>query len=152
MDSYFGQKQWIKTPWWICFLQSHSLLHYNMSINGLETCGFLVLLWCFYQLFGLSFWWHPFTAEDSLLIKWTNATFSMKKQTHLHLSLSVSTFPANAIFGWTIHIMTNLKRFVIIWMGHGMMVGPKPPAQCMLIKSPPTGLQWLQFQQIGEAL
>ncbi len=20
-------------------------------------------LWCFYQLFGLSFWWHPFTAE-----------------------------------------------------------------------------------------
>ncbi len=22
------------------------------------------LLWCFYQQFGLSFWWHPFTAED----------------------------------------------------------------------------------------
>ncbi len=22
------------------------------------------LLWCFYQLFGLSFWRHPFTAED----------------------------------------------------------------------------------------
>ncbi len=36
------------------------------------TCG---LLWCFYQLFGLSFWRHPFTAEDSLLSKWCNATF-----------------------------------------------------------------------------
>ncbi len=28
------------------------------------TCG---LLWCFYQLFGLSFWRHPFTAEHPLL-------------------------------------------------------------------------------------
>ncbi len=36
------------------------------------TCG---LLWCFYQLFGLSFWWHPFTAEDPLLSKWCNAIF-----------------------------------------------------------------------------
>ncbi len=31
------------------------------------TCG---LLWCFYQLFGLSFWRHPFTAEDLLLRPW----------------------------------------------------------------------------------
>ncbi len=28
------------------------------------TCG---LLWCFYQLFGLSFWRHPFTAEHPLM-------------------------------------------------------------------------------------
>ncbi len=54
------------------------------------TCG---LLWCFYQLFGLSFWRHPFTAEDPLLSKWCNATFPMKKQTHLHVEWSeVSTF------------------------------------------------------------
>ncbi len=36
------------------------------------TCG---LLWCFYQLFKLSFWRHPFTAEDSLLSKGCNTTF-----------------------------------------------------------------------------
>ncbi len=36
------------------------------------TCG---LLWCFYQRFGLSFWRHPFTAEDPLVSKWRNATF-----------------------------------------------------------------------------
>ncbi len=36
------------------------------------TCG---LLWCFYQLFGLSFWRHPFTAVDPLVSKWCNATF-----------------------------------------------------------------------------
>ncbi len=50
------------------------------------TCG---ILWCFYQLFGLSFWRHPFTAEDPLVSKWFNAKFSksdqIKKQTHLHL-------------------------------------------------------------------
>ncbi len=33
------------------------------------TCG------CFYQLFGQSFWRHPFTAEDPLVSKWWNATF-----------------------------------------------------------------------------
>ncbi len=47
------------------------------------------LLWCFNQLFGLSFWRHPFTAEDPLVIKWCNANFFLiclvKKQTHLIL-------------------------------------------------------------------
>ncbi len=36
------------------------------------TCG---LLWCFYQLFGLSFWRHPFTAEDQSVSKRCNAKF-----------------------------------------------------------------------------
>ncbi len=35
-------------------------------------CG---VLWCFYQLFGLSFWRHPFTAEDPLVSKWHNTKF-----------------------------------------------------------------------------
>ncbi len=39
--------------------------------DGLEGCG----LWCFYQLFGLSFWRHPFTSEDPLVSKSWNATF-----------------------------------------------------------------------------
>ncbi len=33
------------------------------------------LLWCFYQLFGVSFWRHPFTVEDPLWSKWWNAKF-----------------------------------------------------------------------------
>ncbi len=36
------------------------------------SCG---LLWCYYQLFGLLFWRHPFTAEDPLVSKWCNAKF-----------------------------------------------------------------------------
>ncbi len=35
-------------------------------------CG---LLWCFYELFGLSFWRHPYTAEDPLVSKRWNAPF-----------------------------------------------------------------------------
>ncbi len=48
------------------------------------TCG---LLWCFYQLFGLSFWRHPFTAEHPLRRHWCNAIFLQIwwRKTHLHL-------------------------------------------------------------------
>ncbi len=43
-------------------------------LTGVEwiICG---LLWCFYQPFGLSFWRHPFTAENPLVSKWCNAKF-----------------------------------------------------------------------------
>ncbi len=39
---------------------------YKMLIDEMEP------LWCFYQLFELSFWRHPFTAEDPFMIKWCN--------------------------------------------------------------------------------
>ncbi len=42
----------------------------HFSLHGLECCG---LFWCFYQLFRLSFWRHPFTAEHPLLRHWCNA-------------------------------------------------------------------------------
>ncbi len=45
-------------------------IHCRGSIGGI--CG---LLWCFYQWFGLSFWWHPMTADDPLVSNWCNATF-----------------------------------------------------------------------------
>ncbi len=54
----------------ICF--SFCLL--QMLTGELEWCG---LLWCFYQLFGLSFWRHPFTAEHPLLRHWCRDTFSV---------------------------------------------------------------------------
>ncbi len=41
------------------------------------------LLRCFYQLFGLLFWRHLFTADDPLVSKWCNAYF-LQKQTYLH--------------------------------------------------------------------
>ncbi len=72
MGLYFVFQFKVKTSWCICFLLTHSFSLHNMLIDGLEWCG---LLWCFYQLFRLSFWRHPFTAEDLLLSKWCNAKF-----------------------------------------------------------------------------
>ncbi len=63
------------------------------------TCG---LLWCFYQLFGLSFWRHPFTAEDPLVSRWCNATFYQiwwrNKFIYILDGLRVITFSANLNF------------------------------------------------------
>ncbi len=73
IDTYFNHK-WlfivITFQWGIYFLQTHSFM--KTWMDELEWCG---LLWCFYQLFGFSFWRHPFTAEDPLVSKWCNATF-----------------------------------------------------------------------------
>ncbi len=43
------------------FLNTHCIALHKMLTDGLEWCG---LLWCFYHLFGLSFWRHPFTANE----------------------------------------------------------------------------------------
>ncbi len=95
---YYGlwTRIWVKN---ILVMDLFQLLA-SQGINwwtGVEwtTCG---LLWCFYQLFGLSFWRHPFTAEDPLLSKWWNASVPMKI----------------LIFGWTIpltKLTSNLQQF-----------------------------------------
>ncbi len=96
-------------------------LHKTLT-DGLEWCG---LLWCFYQQFGLSFWRHPFTAEDPLLSKWWNATFLQiwwKKQTHLYLGWPKggTHFQQIFIFEWTIplypfkiHLISDIYLFII---------------------------------------
>ncbi len=78
---YFCHKQQFKAkmPWWFILMDlflTNTQLFASQDINWCTgvvwiTCG---LLWC-NQLFGLSFWRHPFTAEDPLLSKWWNATF-----------------------------------------------------------------------------
>ncbi len=69
------------------------------------------LLWCFYQLFGLSFWRHPFTAEDPLMSKWCDATFLQicsDEKTNSSTSWMAwgwVNFQQNLIFGWTIPLI-----------------------------------------------
>ncbi len=70
MDSYFGNSSQLYLM--DLFVQTHIFCLLKMLTDGLEWCG---LLWCFYQLFGLSFWRHPFTTEDPLVSKWCNVTF-----------------------------------------------------------------------------
>ncbi len=64
----------------------HSFLFHKIFIDGLVSCG---LLWCFYLL---SFWWHPFTAEDSLLSEWIDTFFPYLG------CLRLSTFWVNLYF------------------------------------------------------
>ncbi len=49
--------------------------HFTRHVNWCTgvVCITCRLLWCVYQLFG--FWRHPFTAEDPLVSKWSNAKF-----------------------------------------------------------------------------
>ncbi len=67
----------------------------------------LWLLWCFYQLFGLSFWRHPFTAEDTLVNKRRNATFLQicsDEETNSSWMAWVK-FQQMFTFDWTIPLM-----------------------------------------------
>ncbi len=92
----------------ICFLQTHSFLLHKTLIDGLEWCG---LLWCFYQLFGLSFWRHPFTAEDSLVKTWCNAKFLQicsNEETNSSTShMAWGRIHFQQIFGWTIPLKAS---------------------------------------------
>ncbi len=78
----------------------------------LFICG---LLWCFFQLFGLSFWRHPFTAEHPLVSKWCNAKFlqicSDNKQIYFLNGLRISTFSANFHFWVNYSFNVNLKLY-----------------------------------------
>ncbi len=54
-------------------------------------------------LFGLLFWWHPFTAEVPLVSKWWNAKFLQicsDEETNSYFECPVSEHIF--IFGWTI--------------------------------------------------
>ncbi len=70
------------------------------------TCG---LLWCFYQLFGLSFWRHPFTAEDPLLSNWCNATFLQIWWRNKLISDSMSQFSENFHF-WVNYSLKDVLK------------------------------------------
>ncbi len=55
------------------FLINTQIFVSKTLIDELESCG---LLWCFYQLFELSIWWHPFSEVSKFV--------TMKKETRLH--------------------------------------------------------------------
>ncbi len=97
------------------------------------TCGLLV---CFYQLFKLSFWRHPFTAEDPLMSKSCNAKLSkpvlMKKQTHLYLfmvhfctlyNVWGCIFGKFSFFGGGVSYFFEMhRRMKVIWVWNDMRV------------------------------
>ncbi len=103
MYLYFSSGLKLNTSQCVWFLQTSSFLT-SQDVNWWTgvvwiTCG---LLWCFYQLFGLSFWRHPFTAEHPLLSQWCRDTFLQiwwrNKLILILDELRMSTFSANVYF------------------------------------------------------
>ncbi len=113
------------------------------------TCG---LLWCFYQLFGLSFWRHPFTAEDPLLSKWCIATFlQICSDEETNSSTSWMTWGGvnfKQIFGWPIPVIqwytwnNNWSDSVL-----HLNVVVTSSVQCEAVRWQ-TNLMWLFFQEM----
>ncbi len=116
-DLYFSWKQWFEVKKHLNSGFVSYTLHKTLT-DGLEWCG---LLWCFYQLFGLSFWRHPFTAEDPLLSKWWNATFLQiwwrNKLIYILDDLRGGThFQQIFIFEWTIPLISLSNSFNIWYL------------------------------------
>ncbi len=78
----------------------------------------LKLLLCFYKLFGLSFWWHPFTAEDPLVSKLYKAKFlqicSDEEKKNLHLGLSEGESNLHNFLFWVNYSFKQLKTFFLL--------------------------------------
>ncbi len=77
------------------------------------------LYWYFYQLFGLSFWRHPFTAEDPLVSKWYNAIFFQicsdeeTNSSTFWMAWGWVHFQLIFMFGWTIPLTWCQQHKVI---------------------------------------
>ncbi len=72
-------------------------------INDRISC---VLLRCFNQPFGLSFWRHPFTAKGPLVCKWSNAKFFQIYDDETNSSM---------IRGWA-----SFLKIVIFWVNYSL--------------------------------
>ncbi len=86
-------------------------------MNGLDWCWLLVDQTCgFYQLFGLSFWRHPFTADDPLVRKWCNARF-LQICSHEEINSSTSWMAWEYIFRYFKISFFCLRRLTIHMVG-----------------------------------
>ncbi len=112
---YFGHKQKVNLALIMDFFLTNMQILASQDVNW--WTGF-VDYWCFYQLFGLSFWRHPFTAEDPLVRKWCNAKLLqicldgeknliniLENVIYILDGLRVCIFQQMFNFGWTIFKM-----------------------------------------------
>ncbi len=101
------KKWWVKHTWILFTLQDVKLY------TGVISCRFL---WRFYELFGLSFWWHPFTAEDPLVSKWPNPKFLQicsDEQTNSSWRKCMSNYDFMCIF-----MCIQLVNTIFPWLEH----------------------------------
>ncbi len=107
----------LNASWWMYY----SLLEALIDVMWI-TCG---LLWCFYQLFGLSFWRHPFTAADPLVSKWCNVKFLQicsDEETSSSTSWGWVKFQQIFVFKWKIPLMW--VYFIYMWVDFIAVLSP----------------------------
>ncbi len=80
VDLYFGQKQQFEVKNILMMIDLFLTNKQFFTLHDVNWWTWVVwitfgLFWCFYQLFGFSFWRHPFNAEDPLVSKGCNAKF-----------------------------------------------------------------------------
>ncbi len=99
----------LKTPWWTWSNMHLFTRRWIMYLSGVDYLWIIVM---FYQLSGLSFWRHPFTAEDPSVSKWCNTTFlQICSQVETNSSTPWMAwgrvhFQQISIFGWTIPLIS----------------------------------------------
>ncbi len=69
------------------------------------------LLWCFCHLFGLSFWRHPFTAEDPLIMhNFANCVLTKRKLTYIHILLDSTAFNVNRQYSLFLDVLRDVFK------------------------------------------
>ncbi len=98
------------------------LFVWNMMLTDrLEWCG---LFWCFYHPFGLSFWRHPFTADDPLMSRWCNAKFLQILRIQGEKICLWVNFQQIFMFAWTILLSIHYPYIILVCcMSHYSTLG-----------------------------
>ncbi len=105
-----------------------------MLTDGLEWCG---LLLCIYQLFGLSFWRHPFTAEEHW---WgSDAMLHVSKSDKTNSSTSWMTWEwvhfKSVILGWTIPLIGVLYGLLLTSVCSLRSSSPDVRSECWVFEN-----------------
>ncbi len=110
-DSYFTQTQQfeVKNILIMNLFITNMQLFSSQNVNWWAgvmwiTCG---LLWCFFQLFELSLWRHPFSAEDPLAsnVKFLQICSDEEANSTFGMAWEWVHFQIIFIFGWTIPLI-----------------------------------------------
>jgi len=105
--------------------------------DRLERCG---LLWCFYQLFELSFWRHPFTAEDPLHVMLNFfKSDPMKKKLYILDGLRVRTLSAH--FWVNSFNLLNWQSLLISWPRRQILEAELSTSACSSSSRAPTNCE-----------
>ncbi len=112
---------------WTCILVKNVLMDLSQLLSSQDvnwwtgvvwiTCG---LLWCFYQLFGLSFWRHPFTAVELMSARHhrLGQTSCQLVLQHLHYLITIVLSPIIGSVDLKYENVQHMQRLIVCYSTH----------------------------------